>query len=34
MLSSQWKKWCEQQKVVVDCAVMKEHAGGFIAVLR
>jgi len=34
MLSSQWKKWCEQQKVVVDCAVMKEYAGGFIAVLR
>jgi len=35
MLSSQWKEWCKQKKkVVVDYAVMKECAGGFIAGLR
>jgi hypothetical protein len=35
MLSSQWKKWCKQQKmVVVDYVEMKECASAFIAVLR
>ncbi len=35
MLSSQWKKWCKQQKmVVVDYAEVKECASAFIAVLR
>jgi hypothetical protein len=35
MLSSQWKKWCKQPKmVVVDYEEMKESASAFIAVLR
>ncbi len=35
MLSSQWKKWCKQQKmVVVDNAEMKECASAFIGVSR
>jgi hypothetical protein len=35
MLSSQWKKWCKQQKVVVvDYAEMEECARAFIAVSR
>jgi hypothetical protein len=35
MLSSQWKKWCKQQKmVVVDYAEMKECASAVTAVWR
>jgi hypothetical protein len=35
MLSSQWKKWCKQEKVVVvDYAEMEECARAFIAVSR